>query len=157
MSLTYLQMIVKQRLVSTLRLQSGKADNARLHTGDKVIGEACGSLSKSLKIYKRAKKQQPFISTNCYTLAIHCELKDQCEGCWPDPNVAIQKQSHQNAHRTPGFHTLESSTKIHFRKAVMSLYNLWPRPSIIQHAVSPSCVWKTCMTDEYQLNTGVNF
>lgn len=76
-----LQIIVKQRLVSTLRLQSGKADNARLHTGDKVIREACGSLCKSLKIYKRAKKQQPFTSTNCYTLAIHRELKDQCEGC----------------------------------------------------------------------------
>lgn len=54
MSFIYLKMIVKQRLVFTLLLQSGKADNPRLHTGDKVIREACGFLCKSLKIYKHA-------------------------------------------------------------------------------------------------------
>lgn len=50
----------------------GKADNPRLHTGDKVIREACGFLCKSLKIYKHATTtKKAFISTHCFTLAIH--------------------------------------------------------------------------------------
>lgn len=116
----------------------------------------CASRLKYTNVQKKKKPlYQPTASPSRFTVSWN-----QCEGCWPDPNVAIQKQkdsSHQNVHRTPGFHPMGSSTEIHFKRAVMSLYKLWPRPSIIQHAVSPSCVWKTCMTEDYQLNTGVNY
>ncbi len=139
MSFIYLQMIVK----APGFYSSASVWKSGLHTGDKVISEACG-LCKTIKTYKTLYTN-PLLHPRDSPCA-ETSVKDVEQILtWQCRNKNLQATKMLTGLRV--FIQWGQVPKLTSKgQWVMSLYKLWPRPSIIQHAVSPSRVWKACMT-----------
>lgn len=142
MSFTYLQMILK-----ALGLDFSPSVWKSRHCTTSHRRQGVRFLCKRLKIVKRRKTIVYLYPPLYPRVSPWAQL--QCEGRLPNPNAAIYERTRGS--KSPS-DSRSSSNGVKYRNSlqrpVMSLYKLWPRPSSIQQAASPSFVWKASMTEE---------